>query len=95
MERRELYNVVLEAIMGYAGACSVAIMDDVVLVNEKVDTIDEGLGAELARVDGINHGLTEWVMEFMDECVRVSGQCDLLTVDTKSQVGRIVNHQGL
>jgi len=46
MERREPYNVVLEASMGYAGACSVAVMDDVALVNEKVDKLDEGLGEE-------------------------------------------------
>src|SRR5258705_7255211 len=35
MEMREPYNVVLEAAMGYSGACSVAVMDDVALVNEK------------------------------------------------------------
>jgi len=42
MERREPYNVVLEASMGYAGACSVAVMDDVALVNEKVDKLMRG-----------------------------------------------------
>ena len=42
MERREPYNTVLEAAMGYAGACSVAAMDNLALVNEKVDTLDEG-----------------------------------------------------
>src|SRR5258705_9590250 len=67
MERREPYNVVLEASMGYAGACSVAVMDDVVLVNEKVDKLDEGLGEEVVRVDGINQELTAWVTELMDD----------------------------
>src|SRR5258705_2497255 len=67
MERRELYNAVLEAAMGYAGACSVVAMDDLALVNEKVDTLDEGLGEEVVRVDGINRELMEWVTEFTDE----------------------------
>jgi len=57
MERREPYNVVLEASMGYAGACSMAVMDDVVLVNKKVDKLDEGLGEEVVRVDGLGEGL--------------------------------------
>src|SRR5258705_1587107 len=54
MERREPYNAVLEAAMGYAGACSVAAMDDVALVNEKVDTLDEGLGEQTLRIDRVN-----------------------------------------
>jgi len=44
MERREPYNVILEAAMGYAGACGVVVMDDVGLVNKKVNTLDKGLG---------------------------------------------------
>jgi len=35
MERREPYNVVLKAAMGYSGACSVAVMDDVALVKRE------------------------------------------------------------
>src|SRR5882724_2488991 len=60
MERREPYNAVLEAAMGYAGACSVVAMDDLVLVNEKVDTLDEGLGEQTLRVNRVNQDLTEW-----------------------------------
>ena len=36
-ERREPYNDILEAAMGYAGACGVAVMDEVAIVNERVD----------------------------------------------------------
>src|SRR5882724_8976870 len=57
MERREPYNVVLKAAMGYAGACSMAVMDDVALVNEKVDKLDEGLGEEVVRLDMIRQEL--------------------------------------
>ena len=59
MERREPYNAVLEAAMGHTGACSMAVMDDVALVNKKVDTLDKGLGEEVVRVDGINRELME------------------------------------
>src|SRR5260370_35048148 len=75
MERREPYNAVLEAAMGYSGACSVAVMDDVALVNEKVDKRDGGLGEEVVRVDGMNQELTEWTREFTDERAR-SGESD-------------------
>src|SRR5260370_6336054 len=70
MERREPYNAVLEAAMGYSGACSVVVMDDVALVNKKVDKLDEGLGKEVVRVDGINQELLDWVRDFTDEWVR-------------------------
>src|SRR5258705_6685631 len=70
MERREPYNAVLEAAMGYAGACSVAAMDDLALVNEKVDTLDEGLGEQTLRVDRVNQDLTEWATDFTDEQAR-------------------------
>ena len=36
-ERREPYNDILEAAMGYAGVCGVVVMDEVVIVNERVD----------------------------------------------------------
>src|SRR5258705_8626137 len=57
MERREPYNAVIEAAMGYSGACSVAVMDDVALVNKKVDKLDEGLGEEVVRLDMIHQEL--------------------------------------
>src|SRR5258705_1092340 len=67
MERREPYNVVLEASMGYTGACSMAVMDDVALVNEKVDKLDEGLGEEVVRLDMIQQ---ELVRDLEDERAR-------------------------
>src|SRR5882724_4912942 len=70
MERREPYNVVLEAAMGYSGACSAAVMDDIALVNEKVDKLDEGLGEEVVRVDGINQELMDWVRDYTNEWAR-------------------------
>ena len=36
-ERREPYNDILEAAMGYTGACGVAVMDEVAIINERVD----------------------------------------------------------
>src|SRR5258705_10556034 len=57
MERREPYTGVLKADMGYAGSCSVAVMDDVALVNKKVDKLDEGLGEEVVRLDMIRQEL--------------------------------------
>src|SRR5882724_11897265 len=70
MERREPYNAVLEAAMGYAGAVGVAAMDDVALVNEKVDTLDEGLGEQTMRIDRVNQDLMEWATDFTDERAR-------------------------
>src|SRR5258705_10630810 len=69
--------------MGYAGACSVVAMDDLALVNEKVDTLDEGLGEEVVRVDGINRELTEWVTEFTDERVRMRERDCFLTWEVR------------
>jgi len=45
-------------------------MDDIALVNEKVDKLDKGLGEEVVRVDGINQELTDWAWEFTDERAR-------------------------
>src|SRR5258705_931306 len=70
--------------MGYAGACSVVAMDDLALVNEKVDTLDEGLGEEVVRVDGINRELMEWVMESTDERVRMRERDRFLTREVVS-----------
>jgi hypothetical protein len=41
LERREPYNRVLEASIGYAAACSVAVMDEVAVVNERTTDLDE------------------------------------------------------
>src|SRR5882724_10990249 len=46
-------------------------MDDVALVNEKVDVLDEGLGEQTMRIDRVNQDLMEWVTEFTDKRARV------------------------
>ena len=43
LERREPYNPILEASIGYAGAAAVAIMDEVAYVNERQDKRMEGI----------------------------------------------------
>ena len=43
LERREPYNPILEASIGYAGAAAVAVMDEVVYVNERQDERMEGI----------------------------------------------------
>ena len=46
-ERREPYNAVLKASMGYAASCSVVVMDEVVSVNEKTEEKMEGIEEEV------------------------------------------------
>ena len=43
LERREPYNPILEVSISYAGATTVAIMDEVVYVNERQDERMEGI----------------------------------------------------
>ena len=43
LERREPYNPILEASIGYAGAAAVAVMDEVAFVNERQDERMEGI----------------------------------------------------
>ena len=43
LKRREPYNPILEASIGYAGAAAVAIMDEVAYVNERQDKRMEGI----------------------------------------------------
>ena len=42
LERREPYDPILEASIGYAGAAAVAVMDEVAFVNERQDERMEG-----------------------------------------------------
>ena len=44
LDRREHYNKVLEASIGYAGTCSVVVMDEVASLNERVEELSEGNG---------------------------------------------------
>ena len=43
LKRREPYDPILEASIGYAGAAAVAIMDEVAFVNERQDERMEGI----------------------------------------------------
>ena len=43
LERREPYNPILEASIGYAGAAAVTVMDEVAFVNERRDKRTEGI----------------------------------------------------
>ena len=43
LERREPYDPILEASIGYAGAAAVAVMDEVAFVNERQDERMEGM----------------------------------------------------
>ena len=55
LERREPYDPILEASIGYAGAAAVAIMDEVAFVNERQDE----------RIEGIEEGALSLVPRVM------------------------------
>src|SRR6202000_3422414 len=66
LERREPYDPILEASIGYAGAAAVTIMDEVAFVNERQDKrmegIEEGalsLVSRVVLVEEENHQLRE------------------------------------
>ena len=50
MDRREPYNMVLEASIGYAGSVGVMVMDEVAGVNERLESVDEKLEELNGRV---------------------------------------------
>ena len=60
LERREPHNPILEASIGYAGAATIAIMDEVVYVNERQDERMERIEASalglLSRVMSVEGG---------------------------------------
>src|ERR1700743_3350616 len=66
LERREPYDPILEASIGYAGAAAVAVMDEVAFVNERQDERMEGreggalsLVSRVVSVEEENHQLGE------------------------------------
>ena len=66
LERREPYDPILEASIGYAGAAAIAVMDEVAFVNERQDKrmegIEEGALSLVSRVVSVeeeNHQLRE------------------------------------
>src|ERR1700743_2841309 len=72
LERREPYDPILEASIGYAGAAAVAVMDEVAFVNERQDErmegIEEGALSLVSRVASLeeeNRQLREvqWAQE--------------------------------
>ena len=72
LERREPYDPILEASIGYAGAAAVAVMDEVAFVNkrqdERMEGIEEGALSLVPRVSWVeeeNRQLREvqWAQE--------------------------------
>ena len=72
LERREPYNPILEASIGYASATAIAVMDEVAYVNERqverMEGIEEsalGLLSRVASVEEENHRVREvqWAQE--------------------------------
>ena len=59
-EQWELYNMVLEASLGYAALCSVVVMDEVAEVNERVDV-------EMRDVEENVRGLKDEMVELRNE----------------------------
>src|SRR6202000_1608517 len=66
LARREAYNPILEASIGYAGAAAVAVMDEVAFVNkrqdERMEGIEEGalsLASRVVLVEEESHQLSE------------------------------------
>ena len=57
LERREPYDPILEASIGYAGAAAIAVMDEVAFVNERQDErmegIEEGTLSLVPRVSSV------------------------------------------
>ena len=80
LERREPYNPILEASIGYAGAAAIAVMDEVVFVNkrqdERMEGIEEGalgLVSRVASVEEENHQLRE-VQQAQEERIVQDGE---------------------
>ena len=80
LERREPYNPILEASIGYAGATAVTVIDEVMFVNKrqdkKIEGIEKGVLGLTARVSSIeeeNHQLRE-VNRNLEEHVGKEGE---------------------
>ena len=80
LERREPYDPILEASIGYAGAAAVAILDEVAFVNERQDERMEGikegalsLVSRVASVEEENHQLRE-VQRAQEEWIVQDGE---------------------
>ena len=64
LERREPYNPILEASIGYASATAVAVMDEVVYVNERQDK-------RMEEIEESTLGLLSRVMSVEEEMSRI------------------------
>ena len=80
LERREPYNPILEASIGYASAAAIAVMDEVAFVNERQDGrmegIEEGALSLVPRVMSVeeeNHQLRE-VQQAQEEQIVQDGE---------------------
>src|SRR6202789_4484379 len=86
MDRDEPYNGVLESALGYAGAVGVMAMDEVALVNERVDKMEvdaERFSDDVERLTAENTRLVAIVQHLEDETRRRrDGMAGLVTVVT-------------
>ena len=80
LERREPYDPILKASIGYAGATAVAVMDEVTFVNERQDERMEGikegalsLVSRVVSVEEENHQLRE-VQRAQEERISRDGE---------------------
>ena len=80
LERREPYDPILEARIGYASAAAVAVMDKVVFINERQDErmeeIEEGALSLVSRVVSVeeeNRQLRE-VQQVQEEWISQDGE---------------------
>ena len=81
IERREPYNEVLEAAIGYAGSCSVAVMDEVANVNEKIDGVDGRAFTMRQEIDELRE---------LNEALRVNAERDSRAMDSlRREVGTL------
>ena len=105
LERREPYDPILEASIGYAGAAAVAVMDEVAFVNERQDErmegIEEGALSLVSRVVSVeeeNRQLRE-VQQAQEERISQDGErirdLERMTGTLRTLINSLVETVGL
>ena len=105
LERREPYDPILEASIGYAGAAAVTVMDEVAFVNERQDERIEGIeeGAlslvlRVVLVEEENHQLRE-VQRAQEERISQDGErirdLERMTGTLRTLINSLVKTVGL
>ena len=80
LERREPYDPILEASIGYAGAAAIAVMDEVAFVNERQDKrmeeIEESALSLVPRVMSVEEENHQWreVQQAQEEWIAWDGE---------------------